>query len=243
MGKAYTWPDNVASRIAALPDLDRGIPEADLKFWEAVEEDGTVVVPLEVLAYLIRVAYAHEQRAAVDRLASTLWKRSGRLVATMALRSVGGYLRGDRSIEDVVSETYRILFNRLRASRDVTFYEVLFARAVGTLVIDQRRQLARDAEESQSSQSGEQEDGDPEPELRDLAAPDPEEEALDAERRDELRRLVPARLADLTPRAQRAALLLGRFCSDGTIARELGVTTRMVRNYKEQIRRALSGLP
>jgi hypothetical protein len=56
MGKAYTWPDNVASRIATLPDLDRGIPEADLRFWKAVEEGGTSALPLEVLAYLIRVA-------------------------------------------------------------------------------------------------------------------------------------------------------------------------------------------
>jgi DNA-directed RNA polymerase specialized sigma24 family protein len=242
MGRAYTWPDNVASRIAALPNLDRGIPQSDRRFWELVEEGDSSAMPLEVLAHLIRVAYTHEQPAAVDRLAAVLWKRSGRLVATMALRSVGGYLRGDRSIEDVVSETYRVLFARLRAARDVTFYEVLFARAVGKLVLDQRRQLARDAEETQSGQFGESEDGEQEPEFRDLAAPDPEDEALDEERRAELRRLVPERLAELSPRAQRAALLLGRFCSDGTIAREIGVTTRMVRNYKEQIRRALSGL-
>jgi len=80
-------------------------------------------------------------------------------------------------------------------------------------------------------------------ELRDTAAIDPEQQALDRDRREELRRVIPERMAALPLRARQTAYLLQQFQSETAIAEALGVTTLMVRNYKASIREALAGLP
>jgi DNA-directed RNA polymerase specialized sigma24 family protein len=242
MARIYDWSPQLAEAIAALPTHEQGLPVADQCFWSVVEASGDEAPALELLAYLVRQAYAHGQRAAAERVFAALWERAHSQVIGFAVRKLGGYLGGDLDAADIVVEAFRLLGVRLRASTGITFYEVTFLGGLKRLVLDQRRGLDTMFVETLSVSPDEGDEGE-QRELRDTAAIDPEQQALDRDRREELRRVIPERLAALPHRARQTAYLLQQFQSETAIAEALGVTTRMVRNYKASIREALAGLP
>jgi hypothetical protein len=242
MARTYDWPPHVADAIAALPAHDHGLAAAGEHFWSVVEATGTEAPPLEVLAYLVRRAYAQGQRAAAERLFAVLWARTHRQLTGFAVRALGGYLTGHVDAADIIVETFRLLGTRLRAATDITFYEVTFLGGLKKLVLDQRRGLDKTFVETLSVSPEDGDDGE-EREVHDTDALDPEQQVLETDRQEELRQLIPARLATLSPRAQQTASLLQQFQSETAIAQSLGVTTRMIRHYKAQIREALADLP
>lgn len=241
MARTYEWSPRLAEAIASLPPHEQGLPVADQCFWSLVEAIGDAAPALEVLAYLVRHAYAHGQRAAAERVFAILWERAHNQVIWFAVRALGGYLGGDLDAADIVVEAFRLLGARLRAATGVTFYEVTFLGGLKRLVLDQRRGLDTTFVETLSVSPDEGGEGE-QRELCDAGALDPEQEALDRDRQDELRRAIPQRLAALPPRIQQTAYLLQQFQGETAIAESLGVTTRMVRHYKARIRDALAGL-
>jgi DNA-directed RNA polymerase specialized sigma24 family protein len=242
MARTYEWSPKLAATIATLPPHEHGLPVVDGRFWSTVEAAGDEAPALELLAYLVRQAYAHGQRAAAERVFAALWERAHSQVIGFAVRKLGGYLGGDLDAEDIVVEAFRLLGVRLRAASGITFYEVTFLGGLKRLVLDQRRGLDTMFVETLSVSPDEGDEGE-QRELHDTAAIDPEQQALDRDRRKELRRVIPERLAALPQRARQTAYLLQQFQSETAIAETLGVTTRMVRNYKASIREALAGLP
>jgi hypothetical protein len=241
MARTYDWSPQIVEAIAALPRHDDGLATLDECFWTQVEATGAQAPPLEVLAYLVRVAYAHGERSAAERVFAALWARAHAQVIGFAVRTLGGYLGGAVDAADIVVEAFRLLGIRLRAATGITFYEVTFLGGLKKLVLDQRRGLDTTFVETLSASPDEGEEGE-QRDIRDANALDPEQQALDSDRQEELRTVIPERLAGLAPRARQTAYLLQQFQSETAIAQSLGVTTRMVRHYKAQIRDALSGL-
>jgi len=241
MARTYEWPPHIAEAIAALPLHDRGSPVTDPAFWAVVEATGDGAPALEVLAYLVRWAYVQGQRPVAERVFAALWARAHNQLIAFAVRALGGYLGGEVDADDIVVEAFRLLGVRLRAAIGITFYEVTFLGGLKKLVLDQRRGLDTRFVETLSISSEDEGEGE-QREVHDTNALDPEQQAVAADSQDELRRVIPARLATLAPRAQQTAFLLQQFQSETAIAASLGVTTRMVRNYKARIRDALAGL-
>jgi DNA-directed RNA polymerase specialized sigma24 family protein len=241
MARVYEWPARIASSIAALPKHANGLPAHDQHFWALVEETGDGALPLEVLAYLARTAYVHVQRQAAERVFAAIWQRSSHTIALYALRKHGHYVSGPVSAEDIVVEVFSRLGARLRNATGITFYEVAFLGGARILVSDQGRELDKTFV---SSLDMPRVDGDDEEqhEIRDDDAIDPQGQVDVDESRDELQGLVHDRLTALPPRVRQTALLLTQWQTETAIAAELGVSTRMVRMYKAQLRAALDGL-
>ncbi len=242
MARVYEWPARIAASIAALPAHEHGLPAHDERFWALVEATGDNALPLEVLAYLARTAYAHGQPAAADRLFAEIWNRSCYTLAVYARRKHGHYLDGAISADDVLVEVFGLLGTRLRNAVGITFYEVAFLGGLRKLVSDQGRALDRSFVSSLDATRGDGEEEE-QRDIRDEQAIDPDLQVREDESHWELRNVVRGRLADLPTRARRTALLMIQWQNEKEIATALGVSTRMVRNYKAQIRAALDGLP
>lgn len=237
MTSTYTWSTRVEQRIAQLPLVDGAIPTDDRAFWAHVEAVGDGALPPEVLAYLVRIAYKQGTRSAVDRLVSLLWDRYGPHVAYYA-RGYGGRLRRMVEVDDVAVDVFSILTDRLRRADGVTFYEACFLPGLKRLTLDKVQRLH---DEPLISLTTSQDEGDAEEqrEVPDDGAVDPHDEALENERRAEMRRAIPLQLRGLPERVLSAAVLLMEGKSEKEIADALGVSTRMVTNYKAALRRAL----
>lgn len=237
MAKTYTWSGRVAATITALPERD------SRAFWEVVEGTGDAGTPLvapEVLAFLVREAFARGASARAERLYAVLWRRYAANVLFYASQYQG---RLQRSLtgEDVAVEVFALLCSRLRAATDVTFYECCFLPGLKRLTLDKVQRLPDEPLVSLTVQR----DADAEEEQQDLEDPgavDPHEQAELSEYQEELRGTLPARLQGLQPKVQMTARLLMQGKAEGEIAAALGVSTRMVTNYKAVLRQALAGL-
>ena len=196
MTRAYDWPPRVAEAIAALPPHDPGLAGGDARFWSQVEATGDTAPALEVLAYLVREAYAHGQRAAAERVFAVLWERAHRQLIGFGVRALGGYLGGAVDAADLVVEAFRVLGVRLRAASGITFYEVTFLGGLKKLMLDQRRGLDSTVMETLSVSPDDGDEGE-ERDVHDAGATDPEQQALATDRQEELRRVIPERLAAL----------------------------------------------
>jgi DNA-binding CsgD family transcriptional regulator len=235
MARTYEWSQRIATLIARLP------VRGSAAFWALVEGSGQeAALPPEVLAYLVREAYAQSEPARAERVFSLLWDRYAAHVFYYA-RAYSARLQRAMTAEDVMIDVFTLLCQRLRVATDVTFYECCFLPGIKRLTLDK---VQRMEDEPLVSLTVQREEGDEEQQqdLPDHAAIDPMEHAEERERQEDLRALLPERLHDLAEKAQRTALLLMQGRTEGEIAGELGVTTRMVTNYKAAIRRALSDL-
>ena len=236
MARTYTWSVRVAGTIAALPERD------SRAFWELVEGTGDADTPLapEVLAFLIREAFARGAQARAERLFSVLWRRYAAHVLFYA-RQYQARLQRSLTGEDVAVEVFSLLCARLRTATDVTFYECCFLPGLKRLTLDKVQRLPDEPVVSLTVQR----DTEAEEEQQDLADPgavDPHEQAEASEYQEALRALLPARLHGLQPKVQMTARLLMQGKAEGEIAAALGVSTRMVTNYKAVLRQALAGL-
>jgi DNA-directed RNA polymerase specialized sigma24 family protein len=241
MARIYEWPARVAAAIATLPDCENGLPEQDLQFWARVDAVDDSALPLEVLAYLARTAYKHNQHSAADRVFAAIWSRASQSIALYAMRKHGHYLAGALSAEDIVVEVFSRLGTRLRSASGITFYEVALLGGVRIMVNDHGRDIDRTFVASLDTPSRDA-DSDEQYDLIDDGAVDPDHQIGIDESRLALRGDVHQRLERLPPRARQTATLLMQWQSETAIATALGVSTRMVRNYKAQIRAALDGL-
>lgn len=233
MARTYEWSQRVAVLIAQLPARE------SVAFWERVEGAGDAArLPPEVLAYLVREAYAAGERARAERVFAALWDRYAAHVSYYA-REYTARLQRALTAEDVMVDVFTLLCQRLRAAADVTFYECCFLPGLKRLTLDK---VQRMEDEPVVSLTVGREEGSEEEQQQDLLDPmavDPVERAEEQERQEDLRAMLPERLRDLPEKAQRTALLLMQGRTEGEIAGELGVTPRMVTNYKAAIRRSL----
>jgi hypothetical protein len=241
MARVYEWPARIAASIAALPEHANCLPAHDRHFWALVEGTGDGALPLEVLAYLARTAYAHGQIDAAGRVFAEIWRRSSNTIALYALRKHGHYVSGAVSAEDIVVEVFGRLGVRLRNATSITFYEVAFLGGARILVSDQGRELDKTFASSLDTPRADGE-GEEQHDIRDEDAIDPQRQVGDDESHHELQGLVHDRLSALPVRVRQTALLLMQWHTETAIASALGVSTRMVRHYKAQIRAALDGL-
>jgi DNA-directed RNA polymerase specialized sigma24 family protein len=193
-----------------------------------------------VLAYLVRLAYAHGERAAAERIFAVLWDRFAAHVIFYA-QGYRSRLRRGVEAEDVVVDVFATLCARLRSAEGCTFYEACFLFGLKRLTLDKVQRMPDEPLVSltQTREEGEEEE---QRDLEDREAPDPREQAERGEQRSELRQALPSRLHGLPDRARHTAWLLMQGRSEGEIAATLGVSTRMVTNYKAAIRTALDGL-
>ena len=236
MARTYEWSQKVTAAIAALPERDC------TAFWTLVEGGGHDGVsraappPPEVLAYLIREAYGCGARGRAERLVAALWDRFAAHVLYYAKQYQTRLLRGITA-EDVAIEVFTLLCNRLRNAEATTFYECCFLPGLKRLTLDKVQRLDDEPLVSLTVQreEGEEEEQD----LPDHGALDPQEQAEEGERHEALRQLLPALLDGLPERARRTAYLLMQGRGEGEIAADIGVSTRMVTNYKAMIRKAL----
>lgn len=243
MTRTYEWSQRVADAIAALP------PRGSAAFWALVEHSGDDrraargsggPPAAEVLAYLVREAYAAGDRALAERVFAVLWDRYAGHVLFYA-REYRTRLQRSLTAEDVAVDVFTTLCTRLRNAGDVTFYECCFLPGLKRLTLDKVQRMDDEPLVSltvQRDEGAEEEQHD----LPDHAAVDPLEHVEEVERHEDLRALLPDRLRGLPEKAQRAAWLLMQGKAEGEIATSLGVSTRMVTNYKAAIRQALSGL-
>ena len=236
MAKTYTWSGRVAATIAALPERDSPA------FWELVERtgDGGVALAPEVLAFLVRESFAHGALARAERLYAVVWRRFAGHVLVYA-RQYQARLQRSLTAEDVAVEVFALLCARLRAATDVTFYECCFLPGLKRLTLDKVQRLPDEPLVSLTVQRDEEAEEEQQ-DLEDPGAADPHEEAEMSEYQEELRAVLPARLHGLPPKVQTTAHLLMQGKAEGEIAAALGVSTRMVTNYKAVLRQALAGL-
>ena len=239
MARTYEWSQKVAAAIAALPERDG---EA---FWALVEGSGHGAAPRtaplvpEVLAYLVREAYGCGARVRVERLVAVLWDRYAPHVLYYASQYQTRLLRGITA-DDVAIEVFTLLCNRLRNAEATTFYECCFLPGLKRLTLDKVQRLDDEPLVSLTVQRAEGEEE--EQDLPDHGAIDPQEQAEEGERHEALRQLLPSLLDGLPERARRTAYLLMQGKGEGEIAADIGVSTRMVTNYKVMIRKALTEL-
>lgn len=235
MARTYEWSQRIAELIARLP------ARGSAAFWALVEGSGQdSSLPPEALAYLVREAYAQGEAARAERVFTVLWDRYATHVAYYA-RGYAARLQRALTADDVMVDVFTLLCQRLRAATDVTFYECCFLPGLKRLTLDKVQRM-EDAPLVSLTVQREEGDEDQQQDLPDQAAIDPMEHAEERERQEDLRALLPERLRDLPEKAQRTALLLMQGRTESEIAGEIGVTTRMVTNYKAAIRRALSDL-
>jgi mycothiol synthase len=238
MSATYTWSPRVERLIDALPLAGGRLPIDDGGFWSVVEAAGDTALPPEVLAYLVRIAYAQNLRGAVDRLFGLIWDRYAAHVVAYA-RRYSARLQRMVAVEDVVVDVFALLAERLRKAAGVTFYEACFLLGLKRLTLDKVQRLA---DEPLLSLTVGGEDGEEEEqrEFPDPGAVDPQAQALDSERLAALHRALPVRLHGLPDRVLQTAVLLMAGRGEKEIAEALGVSTRMVTNYKATLRRALA---
>lgn len=233
MARTYEWSRRIADLIEALPAWG----SAD--FWLALEDGGSrTALPAEVLAYVVRAAYARDERSLAERAFALLWARHASHVIYYA-RDYRMRLQRSVTAEDVAVDVFATLATRLRGATGVTFYECCFLPGLKRLTLDK---VQRMEDEPLVSLTVEREDGEEEHDVQDQAAVDPFEHVEVLEEREELRAALPAYLIDLPERAQRTALGLMHGQTESQIAAALGVSTRMVTNYKAAIRRVLADL-
>jgi len=233
MSKDYVWSAPVAASIEALPAF------GGASFWSLLEQQS--VAP-EVLAYLVRVGSAAGDVRSAERVFAFIWDRAASYVLHWA-QAFSSRLERARTAEDVLVEVFTTLWRRLirSGSDEVTFYECCFLRGLKQLTQDVTFRLP--AEDSVSLTTELPEDGQEEQQdLPDPDAVDPLEHLEAQERRSALRAALPDHLFGLPEKVQRTAFLLMANHGEGEIARMLGVSTRMVTNYKATIRQALTGL-
>jgi DNA-directed RNA polymerase specialized sigma24 family protein len=238
--KTYQWSPKVAASIATLPALDGQVSLTDPALWALVERPDATPLPLEVIAYLVRLAYAAADEQAIDRLFAVLWDRAAPRVAHCA-HAYSQRLRRSITIDDITVEVFEILFRRLRQAEGITFYEAVFFEGLNLLTLDKVRRLKDEPLESLGAPLP---NGD-EDEQRDLPDPqaiDPQAHAEQRESQQFLSTQLGARLRELREPQYQTALLLMQGLSEGEIARRLGVTTRTITNHKATIRRLLADL-
>src|SRR5690348_16695165 len=114
MTRTYEWSRRVADAIAALP------PRGSAAFWALVEgggenrraASGPGAPPAEVLAYLVREAYALGDRALAERVFAVLWDRYAGHVLFYA-REYRTRLQRSLTVEDVTVDVFTTLCTRL----------------------------------------------------------------------------------------------------------------------------------
>jgi DNA-directed RNA polymerase specialized sigma24 family protein len=238
MARTYQWSPKVAAIIESLPMHNGQVSLRDPVLWTLVETYDAAQLPLEVVAYLARLAYATADEQAIDRLFDVLWERAAPRVAYYA-RAYSQRLQRSITVEDVTVEVFEILFRRLRSAEGITFYEAIFVEGLKLLTLDKVRRLKDEPLESLAVQSP---DGDEE-EQRDLPDPeavDPQVQAEQSEAHGILSTELGARLRGLREPEYQTALLLMQGLSETAIAGRLGVTTRTITNHKAAIRRLLA---
>jgi DNA-directed RNA polymerase specialized sigma24 family protein len=238
MARTYQWSPKVAAIIATLPMRDGQVSLRDPALWALIETHEATQLPLEVIAYLVRMAYVTADEQAIERLCVVLWDRAASRVAYYA-RAYSQRLQRSVTVEDVTVEVFEILCRRLRSAEGITFYEAIFVEGIKLLTLDKVRRLKDEPLESLAVQSP---DGDEE-EQRDLVDPeaiDPQAHAEQTEARGILSTELGARLRGLREPEYQTALLLMQGLSETAIAGRLGVTTRTITNHKAAIRRLLA---
>jgi RNA polymerase sigma factor (sigma-70 family) len=238
MAKEYVWSARVAAAVAALPPHDGRLPTEYARFWPMVESRGSAALPPEVLAYLLRIAHAQGDRAAAERLFTELWDRYAPYVASYA-RRYQQRLQRMVTIDDVTVDVFVSLNSRLSSASGITFFEACFLPGLKRLTLDKVQRLP-DEPTTSLTMTPDEGDGDAQWDMPDPDAEDPQERSEERERRQALREALPPMLQSLPERVQQTARMLMDGMSEGEIARQIGVTPRMVTNYKAAIRSALA---
>jgi DNA-directed RNA polymerase specialized sigma24 family protein len=233
----YEWSAPVAAIIQTLP------PPTSAGIWRLLHalRLGSVDMPPEVLAYLVRTAYQCGALEVENQMFAVLMQRV-RPYLLSYLQRYRHLLQRALTAEDVLEAVFATLSRRLRAARGVSFYECAFLHAVrknlcGYLA---RSFAGRPAEVSLHTAAWDEDDLPLE--WADRSSPSPEEQLLIQEDCTEFGPDFQAILAATSERTRAAAHLMMHGSTQEEIAARLGVSSRMVRYYKKELVQAFSGV-